>query len=208
MCGRYAFMPEDMDPGFLATVERMNRSELERISSGNISPGDTPAAIVMENGAPAAKRMRWGMPVEDGSRLVINARSESVSERAMFARLLEGHRCLLPANHYYEWTRNAAHTRMKITGDGSLYMAGLFRPAAGQADWEFVVLTQASCGDAATVHDRMPLILPDRTSRRAWLRDAEFARELLKSPPALKLCVTADEPEQMDLFALLDGIEI
>lgn len=208
MCGRYAFMPEDMEPGFMAAVARMNREEKAALSQGEIRPGDTPAAIMMQGGAPAARRMRWGMPMADRSRLVINARSEKVEQTGMFAGLLENNRCLLPANLYYEWTRDAAHTRMKITGGSEMYMAGLFRACADEARWEFVVLTKQAVGDVARVHDRMPLLLPDRESRRGWLRDGAYARQLLRTPPQALLKIVADEPEQTDLFSLIDGIEL
>lgn len=204
MCGRYAFMPEDMESGFMAAVERMNRAEQAKITRGDVHPGDTPAAIVMAQGAPEICRMRWGMPIEEEKRLVINARSETAQESAMFSGLIARHRCLLPAKLYYEWTRSAAHTRMKISGGGDLYMAGLFRRAANEPGWEFVVLTQAAGGEVARIHDRMPLLLPDRNSRRQWLRDEGFARRVLENPPGMHLSVLADEPEQLDLFSLIE----
>ena len=54
----------------------------------------------------------------------------------------------------------------------------------------------------------MPLILPDKASRRAWMQDEHAARALLANPPEVLCRVQADEPEQMDLFELIDMLEI
>ena len=51
--------------------------------------------------------MRWGMsPAGRGllpSRLLFNARSETLSERPAFRSAFESRRCLIPANGFYEW---------------------------------------------------------------------------------------------------------
>ena len=185
MCGRYRFLSQD------------------------IRPGDEPEVFVMVDGELTARAMRWGMPLPEENRLVINARAETVEQKGMFAGLVRQNRCLVKASLYYEWTRTAAHTRMKIENGKSLYMAGLFRKSAEAASgWEFVVLTKPAAGDVASVHDRMPMILPDRESRRAWMLDEAAARELLQSPPEVLCRVQADEPEQMDMFALMNLLEI
>ena len=207
MCGRYAFVPEDMEPAVLQAIQQMNRTEQPAV--GDVRPGDTPAVLVMEAGTPKARIMRWGMPLPEEKRLVINARAESVEEKGMFAGLMRENRCLLPATLYYEWNRSAAHTRMKIRSGKGIYMAGLYRRSMeAAAEWEFVVITKPASDDVSGVHDRMPLILPDRASRRAWLRDERAAREILHTPPEVNCAVEADEPEQLDMFALLDMMEI
>ena len=203
MCGRYQFMPGDLEPGLMETIRRINRGGT--LPEGDVRPGDAPPAIVMENGTPVARLMRWGMPAPEGQKLVINARAESAQEKGMFAGLIARHRCLLPANLYYEWTRTSAHTRMKVRGDRGLYMAGLFRPTEEcAAGWEFVILTQAANDDMLSLHDRMPLILPEREQRRSWLREESAARRMLEAPPKLRLWAEADEPEQLDLFAVME----
>src|SRR6266567_973640 len=49
----------------------------------------------------------WAKDVSIGSRL-INARSETVSEKPAFKRAFVRRRCLLPADGYYEWQKPAA----------------------------------------------------------------------------------------------------
>lgn len=209
MCGRYAFMPEDVDPVLARMIDRMDRDERESITMGRISPGDRPMVITMQGSKLDAHAMRWGMPLPEEPRLVINARAESAAEKAMFAGLLPHNRCLMPASLYFEWTRNPAHTRMQVRGESKMYMAGLYRRSMeAAAEWEFVVLTRPASEDVARVHDRMPLILPDRASCLAWLRDEVAARRMLNDPPEVRCGVQADEPEQLDMFDLLDQLEL
>lgn len=209
MCGRYAFMPEDMEPAMTRMIARMNRDEREEMTTGTIRPGDTPPVFVMKDGKIETRAMRWGMPLPEETRLVINARAESAGDKAMFAGLLRQNRCLMPASLYYEWTRGPAHTRMQVRKGPKMYMAGLYRQSMeAAAEWEFVVLTKPATGDVACVHDRMPLILPDSASCLAWLRDEAAARGMLSDPPEVRCNVQADEPEQLDMFDLLDGLEM
>ncbi len=208
MCGRYGFFPEQ-DAVLRECIQRLNREDRLAVSTGVVRPGDTPPVIVMEDGAPAAKRARWGMQSPDRPQMVINARAETAADKPMFAGAVRQGRCLLPASLYYEWTRRSrSRTRMKVRGGRLTYMAALIRPSAtSPTGTEFAILTRAATGDVAGLHDRMPLILPDRQTRRRWLEDETFARLLLKNPPETPCSVEADEPEQLDLFSELDGGE-
>lgn len=209
MCGRYAFLPEDLGPAMQRVIAALNRSDAEAMARGDVRPGDTPLVLVSEGGRAVPKVMRWGMPLPEESRLVINARAESAGQKGMFSGLIQKNRCLIPAARYYEWQRTQAHTRMKVEAAAEMYMAGLFRRSADtEAQWECVVLTKQAVGEVAAVHDRMPMILPDKASRRAWMQDEHAARALLANPPEVLCRVQADEPEQMDLFELIDMLEI
>ena len=115
----------------------------------------------------------------------------------------------MPASLYYEWTRKSrSRTRMQVCSGRRLYMAALIRPSASSpTGTEFAVLTRPAAGEVSALHDRMPLILPDRQMRRQWLEDETFARLLLQNPPEVPCSVQADEPEQLDLFAALAAEE-
>ncbi|MDO4355109.1 MAG: SOS response-associated peptidase family protein [Clostridia bacterium] len=208
MCGRYGFFPEQ-DAVLQECLRQLKPEERLAASTGVVRPGDTPAVFVMENGAPAVRLARWGMQAPDRPQMVINARSETAADKPMFAGALQQGRCLLPASLYYEWTRRSrSRTRMKVRGGRVTYMAALIRPSAtSPTGTEFAVLTREATGEVRGLHDRMPLILPDRLTRRRWLEDETFARLLLKNPPDPPCSVEADEPEQLDLFAQLDDGE-
>ena len=71
---------------------------------------------------------------------------------------------------------------LRLPGERLLYMAGMasrFRDAAGIEYSAFVVLTTAATGSAASIHDRMPVILaPDERDR--WINDAGFMEHALR----------------------------
>ena len=115
----------------------------------------------------------WAQEKSIGSRL-INARSETVTEKPSFRQAIRYRRCLVLGSGYYEWKQegNAKlpwYIRLK---DGSpMVFAGLWETWKG-ADGEVVesctILTTASNRLVEPLHDHMPVILhPDEY--RTWL---------------------------------------
>jgi putative SOS response-associated peptidase YedK len=130
--------------------------------------------------------VRWGfLPgfVKDPKDfpLVINARAETVGEKASFRNALKRRRCIFIADAFYEWRRQPGGRRKGSTPpqpylfrrrDGnSMALAGLWETWAGphgeELDTACIVTTFAN-GTMAALHDRMPVILePDGFDR--WL---------------------------------------
>ena len=110
-------------------------------SGGEIFPGSR-IPVRTANGPRSfpVELMRWGFPFPYGgapSKSIINARSETVHQKQMFAKLVNSNRCIVPANGFYEWkstgvqkvkqkyritTQNPSHYQDKTF----FYMAGLF----------------------------------------------------------------------------------
>jgi len=66
--------------------------------------------IIREDGRNKVKLMRWGLvpswaPDPSIGNRMINARSETLTEKPSFKQLLGTHRCLIPADGFYEWRR-------------------------------------------------------------------------------------------------------
>ena len=66
-----------------------------------------------------ARLLSWGLPAPWDGKPLINARSETLTQKVTFKPLLE-HRCLVPATAYFEWRR-----------DGRLRIKNRIAPAAG-----------------------------------------------------------------------------
>ena len=128
----------------------------------------------------------WAKDPSIGSRM-INARLESAAEKPSFRRAFARRRCIVPADGYYEWytpSASAADARPRkqpffiYPADGSvLAMAGIYEwwrdPSVPEEDpgaWRLTmaVLTTASGGDLARIHDRMPLLV-EPADRDRWL---------------------------------------
>lgn len=49
--------------------------------------------------------MKWGFAPTYMKQLMINARSETISEKKLFKEAFFRRRCLIPASGYYEWEK-------------------------------------------------------------------------------------------------------
>jgi putative SOS response-associated peptidase YedK len=153
----------------------------------NIAPStDVPIVRVNAEGQRELVRMRWGLvprwakDLSIGARM-INARGETLADKPSFRIPYRRHRCLLPADGFYEWMtvgagessrREPQHVGM---ADGSLFaFGGLYErwrsPDGDVLDTCTIVTTEAN-GLLKAVHDRMPMIVPPEHYAR-WLDPA------------------------------------
>ena len=178
----------------------------------------------------------WAKDPKIGARM-INARWENAAEKPAFRSAFAKRRCLIPADGYFEWYtpaeragalpgaqpggqsggQSAAKPRKQPyfihRADGAdLALAGLYefwRPGP-EEDWlvTVTVLTTASIGPLAAIHDRMPVIIaPSGYSR--WLDpsarvdtgfDALLAVDLLTAYP-VSTAVNSVRNNSADLLA-------
>ena len=173
MCGRYYIADEDTAEDLRQIIEEVNRRNNEGEkpvkTAGEIFPTDlVPVLANNKNMQPAAFAMEWGYTLPDGRR-IINARSETAHEKGMFKDGLKNRRCLIPASSYFEWEKREKEKikyDIRPVGNGTLYMAGLYRIEGNKA--VFTILTREPAESIAFIHNRMPVILPD-DMRNDWL---------------------------------------
>lgn len=114
--------------------------------------------------------LRFGVLAPWDGSLLINARSETVAEKAAFRPWLE-QRVAVPMAWYDEWKgpEKQRHHLRPVRDDGLLLAAALW-----DGDQRFCLLTCAASGAAAEVHGRMPVFLPTRGAARHWLGEGSF----------------------------------
>lgn len=116
-------------------------------------------------------------------RHTINARTEEIHSKPMWRSAYRQARCLLPALGWYEWQARERVDAgsgeivpykqpyfIRPADGGLMCFAALWSPRApqpGSATASCAILTRASVGAAATVHDRMPVVL-DEAGMAAW----------------------------------------
>lgn len=203
MCGRYTTEMETDERGLFEILLRAEQNaQPSAAASGSITtvgrevfPSET-AAVLAEghHGDTDAFLFRWGFDADIGGkrRLLINARSETASEKAMFAPLLPACRCVIPTAGFFEWAHHGGRAisamkyRFNLPHTGILYLAGLYRPSPAEPEIrEFVILTRAANDSMAPIHDRMPVILRGEHVEE-YLHDAVSAKKLLdETPPVL-----------------------
>lgn len=107
--------------------------------------------------------MHWGFPLK--SKLVFNAREETLLEKPMFKEAALKRRCLIPCTLFYEWqTHGKEKVKYEIdTRDSLFYLGGVFSKTLDQAGNlmdSFAIITKASQGNMAKIHLREPLVVP------------------------------------------------
>ena len=135
----------------------------------------------------------WAKDTSIGSRL-INARAETVATKPAFRRAFARHRCLLPADGFYEWEKSGdpKHPRKQPyyihrEDGGVLAFAGLYelwrdkdRPE-DEPDawlWTATIITTRAEDEVGRIHDRMPMVI-DPAHWADWLDPTATSTEAL-----------------------------
>jgi len=165
--------------------------------SFNIAPTHD-VAVIVNNGAKQLVAMRWGLVpswASDpgvGSKL-INARAESLPEKAAFKEAFKRRRCLVLADGFYEWQksgRDKTPLLIRLKSDQPFAFAGLYEtwiPPWGETLNTCTIITTEPNELVRPIHDRMPAILP-RDLESQWLdettRDRDWLMDMLAPYPA------------------------
>ncbi len=176
MCGRYAF--DDIEEIFeVRTIleeaaASLGSDKASKIKTGEVFPSETAAVIAQGRGAAA---MTWGYPLHSTSRIIINARSETIFEKPMFKKSIAANRCLIPCTGFFEWSKSqGAKHKFKICpkGERFFYLAGLYSSfhKDGRSEERFVIITAPANEEMKPIHERMPLMLL-KDAEGDWLGD-------------------------------------
>jgi putative SOS response-associated peptidase YedK len=162
----------------------------------NIAPTQPIPVVILENGARHFRLMRWGLLpawVKDVRKftLLINARSETVTEKPAFKNAIRRRRCLIPADGYYEWQGSEKPKRPFFIHrrDGApIGLAGLAETWIGPNGEELdtvAIVTAPASADLAVLHHRVPVTIGANDFGR-WLDcssdTAEDVMALLRAP--------------------------
>lgn len=150
----------------------------------NIAPmTEVPVIRVNAHGERELVHLRWGLvprwarDPSIGSK-IINARGETLATRQSFRMPYRRHRCLLPADGFYEWMAvpGGASARKQplhigLKDGGLLGLAGLYErwlSPEGEVLDTCTIVTTAANALLRPVHDRMPVIIAPEQYQR-WL---------------------------------------
>lgn len=141
----------------------------------NLPPTETIRIVVDRDAERRLAAATWGFRPSwtdaDGGRSWINARSETAAQSPAFGPALRTHRCIIPADAFYEWDRTATPRQPYAIGpaaDGEmLALAGIWSPSR-DAPPTAAILTTSTNRMLSGLHHRMPVIL-DSGLLDAWL---------------------------------------
>jgi putative SOS response-associated peptidase YedK len=199
MCGRYVIIstPEAIRALF-GYAEQPNFPPRY-----NVAPTQPIPVVRLVDGKPSFALMRWGLLpswLKDPKTfpLLINARGESVLDKAAFRNAMRRRRCLIPTDGFYEWKAGATgpkrpyFVRARRDPDGAappLAFAGLWETWTGPNGEEVdtaAIITTAANRTLAAIHARMPVFVA-KEAFDLWLDcahvEADAAAALIAPAP-------------------------
>jgi putative SOS response-associated peptidase YedK len=168
MCGRYSLtttidqllprLKGPLPPGLVEAYQPRRQ----------VRPGEPLLIQRTSEGRPEVGLAVWGLVPSwlkdsSGKARPINARSETVAEKPFFRGPWRHHRCLLPADGFYEWRQKQPYWIRRQDG-GLFWLAGLWdrwlAPDGSELD-TCCILTTTPDALLRPIHDRMPVLIPD-----------------------------------------------
>jgi putative SOS response-associated peptidase YedK len=194
MCGRFTLKR----PERLRFERLVNTFDLDNIIPRyNIAPTQNVLAIRERDSVREVTYLQWGLiPFwSKEAKGFINARVETIDEKPTFNESFQRRRCLIPADGFYEWERAGKkisqpyYFQMK---DGAPFVfAGVWDrwKTDGNTINSCAIITTTANELLATIHHRMPVIMPPET-HNLWLNEESRAadlKELLVPFPASEM---------------------
>ena len=180
MCGRFTLRAPDG-----RKIDRINWGDYQDlVPRYNIAPSQDVLTVVEREAQREATFLQWGLiPFwSKEPKGIINARVETIEQKASFKESFEKRRCLVLADGFYEWERigkiaQPYYFRMK---DGAPFaFAGVWDrwKSDGNTINSCAIITTTANELLATIHHRMPVILPPE-SHDLWLREDSRSADL------------------------------
>jgi putative SOS response-associated peptidase YedK len=165
MCGRFLLT----NPGDVL-AEAFGLDEPPEVQPRyNIAPSQLVDAVVSALNVPRRHaRFRWGLIAPwarpgEKPKALINARAETLAERASFRTAFRRRRCIVMADGFYEWKAEGRSKRphlIRMSDARPFGIAGLWNPPSPtSSETTCTLVTTAPNELVAAIHDRMPVIL-------------------------------------------------
>src|SRR6185503_13476996 len=162
MCGRFT----------LKTPERIKFDALntydpdDLVPRYNIAPSQNVLTILERNSEREATFLRWGLiPFwSKEPKGFINARAETIEQKAAFNESFQRRRCLIPADGFYEWERNGKISQpyyFQMKDQAPFAFAGIWDRWKSEDIWitSCAIITTTANELLTSIHHRMPVII-------------------------------------------------
>ena len=205
MCGRFvSATPPDQVADYFGT----EAAEAVLEPSWNVAPTKDVYAVLADGSTRHLDAFHWGLvprwakELKIGARM-INARADTLATKNAYKPAFQKRRCLIPADGFYEWRKPPADAPKKTPKqpffihrpDGAPYaFAGLWEVWRGPDGEQeplrsCTIITTDPNPVIATIHDRMPVILPPEAWDTWLYREQQdldlLGRLLVPADPAL-----------------------
>ncbi len=191
----------------------------------NIAPSQNSPTLMVKEDRRVLIMMRWGLvpfwakEASIGYKM-INAKSETLTEKPSFRKPFKEKRCLVLADGFYEWgktdKKNKVPYRLVLKNRQPFAFAGLWdiwKTPEGDKLLSFTIITTSANELMESIHDRMPVILHEKDEAK-WLdpefKDTEKLSSLLQPYPselmeAYKVSTIVNSPKN-DTLACIEPV--
>ncbi len=206
MCGRFT---RTTSISSIVEIYHASPASFDLSSSYNVTPSQD-IIIVNDTGKRELVNCRWGFlppwikDLSEGAP-VINARAESIDEKPYFIEAFRKQRCLVIADGFYEWKRDAKKRipyYIRLKSGKPMAFAGLYNLGAsadGNKICGCAIITTESNDLVASIHNRMPVIVLDGkvdTSLDPACKDYDGLKGILKPYPS----------DELEMFRVSDKV--
>lgn len=180
MCGRITLRrPEKV------RLERLDTRPLfESLPRHNIAPTQKVWTVTESNEERSLSSLQWGLIPSWSKKPTgfINARAETLEAKPSFKEAFLKRRCLIAADGFYEWEKLGKEKQphfFQMKDGAPFFFAGIWDEwgVAGASVKTCAIITTTPNRLLATIHDRMPVIVPD-DAVDGWLRSRAKVSEL------------------------------
>lgn len=194
MCGRFTIT---LEPAFFQQELELGKIPSEWTPRYNTAPTQN-IPVVRDPKTRDVDMFRWGLipfwaKDESVGHKLINARSETLTEKPSFRNAFSKRRCLILADGFYEWQTSAQKGEQKVPyrfilkDEKPFTFAGLWeswRSSEGGEIQSCTIITCEANEIVGKIHNRMPVIL-DKANCWKWLEDGsdDELNSLLKPYP-------------------------
>lgn len=177
MCGRFvvAYTYDELRQFLKTTFDPFVIKHKPMTPDYNVAPSKGITSMVFDGETYRIGQLKWGFkPFERFKYPLINIRSETIDEKAIYRHSLHSRRCIIFASGFYEWQDRGLHKQPfyiypkmdKIWMFAGIYTAIKSRP--NQAEFTTAILTKEAQEEVEHIHERMPVILSEDDAK-IWL---------------------------------------
>ncbi len=202
MCGRFTLFTDIEEIKERFDIQGSFDEEYQ--FSYNIAPSQSVLSVINDGVRNRLGYLRWGLipfwaKDEKAGYKMINARAETIAEKASFRNAYKKKRCLIVADSFYEWKKTPERKipmRIKLKNHAPFGMAGLWeswKSPEGISIYSCSVITTVPNELMTSIHDRMPVILKPE-DEKDWLNPS------INDPAYLQQYLKPFDSEQMEAF--------
>ena len=180
MCGRFTLKQPRRIP-----IINFDDADLPTLPPRyNIAPTQDVLTVVERDNSREARMLQWGLiPFwSKEPKGIINARVETIAEKASFNESFQKRRCLIFADGFYEWERNGKISQpyyFQLKDGEPFAFAGVWDKwrANDRVITSCAIITTKANELLSTIHTRMPVMLPPQLYD-FWLNEDSREPEL------------------------------